>query len=81
MIVVLILLLLSAIDLSVIANSAWSNTARGLETKTWAGERGRVDCGHPDSGLVDLEEVGNEGVEVDVGVGEVVEGQLLPVPV
>lgn len=81
MIVVLILLLLSAIDLSVIANSAWSNTARGLEPEAWAGERGRVDCGHPDSGLVDLEKVGNEGVEVDVGVGEVVEGQLLPVPV
>jgi hypothetical protein len=43
-------------------------------------EGGRVDRRHPDAGLVDFEEVGDEGVEVDVGVGEVVEGELLPIP-
>lgn len=45
------------------------------------GHKGRwVDRGHPDSGLVDLEQIGDQGVEVDVGVREVVEGEFLPVP-
>jgi hypothetical protein len=52
-----------------------------LETEAWAGERGGVDGRHPDAGFVDFEEVCDEGVEVDVGVCEVVECEFLPVPV
>ena len=54
-------------------------THRG-EPERQTGERGRIDGRHPDAGLVDLEELGDERVEVDVRVGKVVEGQLLPVP-
>lgn len=43
-------------------------------------ERRWVDGRHPDPGLVDLEEVGDQGVEVDVGVGKVVESKFFPVP-
>ena len=43
-------------------------------------ERGRVDCRHPDSRLVNLEQVSDQGVEVDVGVGKVEKCELLPVP-
>lgn len=39
-----------------------------------------VDSGHPDSRLVDLKEIGDERIEVDIGVGEVVEGELLAIP-
>lgn len=63
-----------------VADSSWPDSAWCLKTKAWTGEGGRVDGRHPDSGLVDFEEVGDKGVEVDVGVGEVVEGQLFPVP-
>lgn len=58
------------------------STERRLQTKRGSRslEGGRVDSRHPNSRLVDFEEVGDEGVEVDVAVGEVVEGELLAVP-
>ena len=62
------------------ADGARADAAGGLETEGGGSEGGGVDGGHPDAGLVDFEEVGDERVEVDVGVGEVVEGELLPVP-
>lgn len=62
------------------AHSAWSNTTRGLQSQRRTRERGWVNSRHPDSSLVDLEEISDEGVEVDVRVGEIVEGELLPVP-
>ena len=43
-------------------------------------EGGWVDSGHPDAGLVDAVELGNEVFEVDVMVGVVGEGKLLEVP-
>lgn len=55
----------------------WSWHAEG---GCWRDERCRIDRRHPDSGLVYLEQVGHKGIEVDVGVGEIVEGELLPVP-
>lgn len=36
------------------------------------GERCWVDGGHPDTGLVDLEELCNERVEVDVCVSKII---------
>jgi hypothetical protein len=33
-----------------------------------------MDSRHPDAGLLYFEEVGDEGIKVDVGVSEVVEG-------
>lgn len=62
------------------ADSSRSNTARSLQTHGRAGEGSRVDGRHPDSGLVDLEEVGDKRIEVDVCVSEIVECQLLPIP-
>ena len=47
---------------------------------TSARKRDGVDNWHTDTSFIDFEEIGNQGVEVDVWVGEVVEGQLLPVP-
>ncbi len=59
-----------------------ANAAGGLQqAERLARERGRVDGRHPDARLVDLEQVRDERVEVDVRVGEVVEGQFLPVPI
>jgi hypothetical protein len=46
----------------------------------WCDKRGRVDGRHPDPCLVDFEEICHERVEVDVGIGKVVEGELFPVP-
>jgi hypothetical protein len=53
-----------------------------LETQGGSGglEGGRVDRRHPDAGLVDFEQVSDQGIEVDVGVCEVVEGELLAIP-
>jgi hypothetical protein len=59
----------------------WADTAGCLEAEGWTGKGGRINGRHPDSGLVNFEQVGNEGVEIDIGVGEVVECELLPVPV
>ena len=56
------------------SHSPWANTARGLDTKGRAGKRRRVDGRHPDPSLVDFEQVGDEGVEVDVRIRKVVEG-------
>lgn len=39
----------------------------------------RVDSRHPNARLVGLEQIGDQLVEIDIGVGVVVEGQLLPV--
>jgi hypothetical protein len=46
----------------------------------WRNERGWIDCRHPNPGLVDLEEIRHKRVEVDVGIGKVIEGELFPVP-
>lgn len=43
-------------------------------------ERSGIDGRHPDSGLVDLEKVGDKVIKVDVVVGEVIEGEFLAVP-
>ena len=40
-----------------------------------------VNGRHPDAGFVNFEQVSYERVEVDIGVGKVKEGQLLPVPI
>jgi hypothetical protein len=40
------------------------------------GVRGRVNSGHPDARLVDLEEVGDKVVEIDVFLSVVEEGEL-----
>lgn len=61
-------------------NSTWSDAARGLEAKGWTGKGGGIYSGHPNPGLVHLEEISNERIEVNVSVGEIVEGELLPVP-
>lgn len=47
----------------------------------WTGERRGIDRRHPDSSLVNLEEIGHKLVEVDIRFGEVEVGQLLPVAV
>ena len=44
-------------------------------------KRRRVDGGHPNSSFVNLEKVGNEGIEVNIGVSKVIESEFLPVPV
>ena len=49
-------------------------------SRGWCHERGGVDGGHPNSGLVDLEQVGNQRVEIDVGISKIVKRELLPVP-
>ena len=51
-----------------------TDATRCLQSKCWAGEGRGVDCRHPDARLVDLEEIRDERVEIDVRVGEVVEG-------
>lgn len=61
-------------------NSTGANATGSLETKRWTGERCRVDGRHPNSGLVDLEKICYQGVEVDVSIGKVVECKLLPIP-
>jgi hypothetical protein len=61
-------------------NCAGSNATRGLQSEGVVCERSGVDRGHPNACFVDLEEVGDQGIEVDVGVSEVVECQLLPIP-
>lgn len=43
-------------------------------------ERCRIDSRHPNSGLVDLEQIGYQRVEVDIGVRKVIKGQFLPIP-
>jgi len=63
------------------SNRARTDAAGSLETERRAGEGSRVNGGHPDSRLVDFEEICNERVEVDVSIGEVVESELLPVPI
>ena len=62
------------------AHCTGTNATRGLKTKGWAGEGGRVDSGHPDTSLIDFEEICDERIEVDVGVCEVIECEFLPVP-
>lgn len=61
-------------------DSTGSNTTRSLQTKGGACKGGGIDRGHPDSGLVDLEQICYQGVEIDVRISEIIEGQLLPVP-
>ena len=61
-------------------NSARTNSTWRLQTEGWVGERSRVDGRHPDARLVNLEEIGDQGVEVDVRIGKVVKRQFLPVP-
>ena len=64
--------------------SAVRSVTQGIRLHAGVGrgdERGGVDGRHPDSGLVDLEQVCDQRVEVDVRVREVVEGEFLPVPV
>lgn len=82
----LLLLLLVLPTLSTWGTSAHTDGTRSnatwrLQGQRRTGERGWVDGRHPYPSLVDLEKVGNKGVEVDVRIGKVVEGQLLPVPV
>ena len=52
----------------------------GVKAGSWGSERCWVDRGHPDPSLVDLEEVGDQGVEINIRIGEIVERQFLPVP-
>lgn len=57
-------------------------TRTGHEWQRWiSGDKTcRIDGRHPNSRLVDLEKIRDERVEVDVRVGKVVEGKLLPIP-
>ena len=61
-------------------DSARADAARCLQTQCRTRKGSGVDSRHPDARLVDLEEVCDQRVEVDVGVGEVVECQFLPIP-
>ncbi len=77
----LVLLLLSAVSVGLVdADCSWSNSAWRLDSEAWAGERSWIDGGHPDSCFIDLEKISDERIEVDVGVGEIVESKLFPVP-
>jgi hypothetical protein len=51
-----------------------------LKPGGWCDKGSWVDCRHPDPSLVDFEKVRYQGIEVDIGVSEIVKGQLLPVP-
>lgn len=62
------------------SHSAWTNATRGLKTQRRASKRRRVDGRHPNPGLVDFEQVGDQGIKVNVSVSEIVERQLLPIP-
>ena len=57
-----------------------SEAGRQLQACNRRRERGRIDSRHPDASLVDFEQIRYQGIEIDVRVGEVVEGQFLPVP-
>ncbi len=57
---------------------AYANSLR--DAMRDVGERCRVDGRHPDACLVDLEELGDERIEVDVCVSKVIKGQFLPIP-
>ncbi len=48
------------------ANSSGAYAAWGLQAEWLTCKRGRVDGRHPNPCLVDFEEVGDEGVEVDI---------------
>ena len=43
-------------------------------------ERRWVHGRHPDASLVNLEEVSDQGIEVNIRVGKVVKGELFPIP-
>lgn len=75
--------LVAALSVRRILTVEWiAHCTRALQASSWRCHEGsRVNCGHPDSGLVDLEQVRDQRIEVDVRVREVVEGKLLPVPV
>jgi len=45
------------------------------------GEGSWVHSRHPDASLVNLEKIGDQGIEVNIGVGKVIKGELFPVPV
>lgn len=45
-----------------------------------AGDGGWIDGAHPDTGLIDLEEISNELTEVDATIGDKVEGELPTIP-
>lgn len=40
----------------------------------------RVHGRHPYPRLVNFEQIGDEGVEIDIRIGKIVESELLPVP-
>lgn len=87
MLLLLVLMLRSLILTALAARRATTDTdrtrpdaTRRLDPKGRTGKRGWIDGRHPDSRLVDLEKVCDQGVEIDVRVGKVVERKLLPVP-
>ena len=47
----------------------------------WRHKRGRVDGRHPDSRLIDLEQVRHERIKIDVRIRKVVKSKFLPVPI
>lgn len=76
--------------LLLLAAVRWTGTTKSKSARSYSTWRlkssgrsrkgSRVDSGHPDAGFVYFEEVSDEGVEIDVGIREVVKGQLLPIP-
>jgi len=57
-----------------------SDSRAMLTNASFVGERGRVDSRHPDTSLVNLEQISDKIIEVDIGIGVVVECELVQVP-
>ena len=48
--------------------------------RRWRNEGSWIDRRHPNPRLIYLEEIRNKRVEIDIGIGKIIEGELFPVP-